>query len=1068
MSLTNLALKNKVSTYLIILLICFFGIIAYLSLEKAEDPGYTIKTAVIVTNWPGATAEEVGNLVSKKIENEVRNMDSLDYVESKNLPGQSNVYVNLKQKYWNPDKEWTELRNKITTFVTPQLPYGVEPPLINTYFGDVYGTVLSVSSTDLSYEELYKQGKKLEEALLFNVPEIGKIEFFGIQKNIIYINLNNEKIAEMGITLQEISSSIKGGNIIISGGNLNTKSYKVLINPSGTLKTLEDIRKIVVSGNKRGERIYLGEIATVEKGYINPPSLLTFNKNTKSIVLAIALSNGENILKLKSETKKVIKNFSKTLPLSTNISFVYNEGDFVENKIGSFLSSLAQAIISIVAIMLIFLGLKTGLIVASLTPVSIAATLIGLKFFGYGINQITLAGLIIALGMLVDSAVVMSENIIVLSQQGMDKKEACLESGKSLAIPLFTGSLATCVAMLPIIGNRASMGQYVGPMAIVVFIALGSSWIINQTFIPLISFDYLNPQSTKITDYNKDKLYVGYRKILIYMLKNIKKSVFLIIGSLVLSIFLFKNIPSEFMPASDTPVMSSYINLPKGSSINTTNAIVSDLNQYINKTLYVGNLKPLPTTILDFLLTGGTSKVYEKNGILDWNSYIGAGGPRYTLSYSPEAPQSEFAYVLFSVTDYSLIPKYSSAIDTYIKNKYPNVTIITRALGTGTSAEFDLSYQLISANQLTLNKATTELETYLRGLKEIDIVNNNWGNSAPEISIEIDYNKANLAGLTSQEIADAIQFSLQGFNSTFFYDFKAPPLNTVIPIKIRGTTDYKNQLSSLKSIKINNSKGYSVPLEQVATLKLQYIPTFVYKRDSITTMQVQATILEGYSATDINSTVEKWIKEKFSNDWKEKELSFKLSGTMQTSQENSQGLVNGIPIALLLMTIIVTLQFNSIKKGLIIMTSIPLALLGCSIGLIITRLNFGFMAIVGIISLAGVVLNHTIVLIDKITIEEEVIKRDLCDALIIGCQTRLRPILLTVFTTLAGLLPLYFFGGPLFSQLSAVMIFGLAFDIFLCLGFIPVIYSIVYNIRFKDYEYIDDNVPKPIENNLPN
>ena len=569
---------------MIILLICFFGIIAYLSLEKAEDPGYTIKTAVIVTNWPGATAEEVGNLVSKKIENEVRNMDSLDYVESKNLPGQSNVYVNLKQKYWNPDKEWTELRNKITTFVTPQLPYGVEPPLINTYFGDVYGTVLSVSSTDLSYEELYKQGKKLEEALLFNVPEIGKIEFFGIQKNIIYINLNNEKIAEMGITLQEISSSIKGGNIIISGGNLKTKSYKVLINPSGTLKTLEDIRKIVVSGNRRGERIYLGEIGTVEKGYINPPSLLTFNKNTKSIVLAIALSNGENILKLKSETKKVIKNFSKTLPLSTNISFVYNEGDFVENKIGSFLSSLAQAIISIVAIMLIFLGLKTGLIVASLTPVSIAATLIGLKFFGYGINQITLAGLIIALGMLVDSAVVMSENIIVLSQQGMDKKEACLESGKSLAIPLFTGSLATCVAMLPIIGNRASMGQYVGPMAIVVFIALGSSWIINQTFIPLISFDYLNPQSTKITDYNKDKLYVGYRKILIYMLKNIKKSVFLIIGSLVLSIFLFKNIPSEFMPASDTPVMSSYINLPKGSSINTTNAIVSDLNQYINKT----------------------------------------------------------------------------------------------------------------------------------------------------------------------------------------------------------------------------------------------------------------------------------------------------------------------------------------------------------------------------------------------------------------------------------------------------------------------------------------------------
>ncbi len=1059
MSMTSLAIKNRVSTYLIVFLVCIFGIAAYMSSEKAEDPGYTIKTAVITTNWPGATATEMANLVSKKIENEVRNMDSLNYVDSKNLPGQSNVFVNLKQKYWDPKDQWIELRNKITTFVTPQLPPGVQAPIINTYFGDVYGTVLSLSSKDLSYDNLYKQADKLKDELLFSVPEIGKIEIFGTQQDVIYININNDKMAEIGITLEQISSTLQQANMVVRGGTLENKGNRIVVNPSGTFNNIESIKKIVLSGGKFNQRIYLGEIASVEKGYINPASLLTFNKDTKSIVLALALTSGENILELKTKTEKVIKSFKESLPLGTDVSFVYNQGNFVNNKIGSFLSSLAQALVSIVAIMLLFLGLKTGLIVASLTPVSIAATLIGLKVFGYGINQMTLAGLIIALGMLVDNAVVMSENIMVLCQQGMKKKDACIESAKDLAIPLFTGSLTTCVAMLPIIGNRASMGQYVGPMAIVVFLALGASWVINQTFIPLISLDYLDPKATKVVNYNTDKLYFYYRKMLIWLLKNIKTSMAITIGSLVLGIGLFKFIPSEFMPVSDTPVMSSYIRLPKGASIEATNIIVADISDYIKKKYYVGNINPLPPTIMDYFLTGGTSKIYEKDGILDWNSYVGAGGPRYTLGYAPEAPQSEFAYMLFSVTNYKLIPAYSQDIDKYIQDKYPNVTIMTKPLQTGSSSELDLSYQLISQDTKVLNESVDELENYLKSLDAIGIVKNNWGNYVPQISVDIDYNKASLAGLTSQEVANAIQFSLQGFNATLFYDFQAPPINTIIPIKVKGTVDYKDQLTALKSIQISNSKGESVSLQQVANLNIEYIPTFVYKRNSISTIEVQASVIEGNSITDTNVIIEKWIENKMQTDWKDKGISFEISGTMQTSQENSAGLAAGVPIALLIMAVIVMMQFNSIKKGLIIMTTIPLALLGCSLGLLITRLSFGFMAIVGVISLAGVVLNHTIVLIDKITIEEDIIKRDPCNAIVIGCQTRLRPILLTVLTTLAGLLPLYFFGGPLFAQLAAVMIFGLALDASLCLGLIPVIYTVVFKVDFKDYEYINDNLP---------
>ncbi|MGL5055802.1 MAG: efflux RND transporter permease subunit, partial [Fusobacteriaceae bacterium] len=573
MSMTTLAMKNRVATYLFITLICFFGTFAYFSSEKAEDPGYTIKTAVITTNWPGATAKQMGELVSKQIEDEVRSLDSLDFVESKNLPGQSNVYVNLKAKYWNPDPEWTKLRNKIE-FVIPKLPQGSQKPIINTYFGDVYGTVASISSSDLSYDELYKKAEELKTLLLFKVPEIGQIQITGAQQDVIYVEINNEKMATMGISLSQISQSLKNANIIIGGGSTADSGNQIIVNPSGTFKTVEDLGKVVLAGKTKEQRIYLQEIAKIYKGYISPASLLTFNGEDKSIVLAMSLSAGENILKLGEKTSAVLESYEKTLPLGTEVKLVYNQSKFVDGKIAGFLSSLIQAIVVIVLIMFAFLGWRSGLIVASLTPTTIAVTLIGLYILGYGINQMTLAGLIIALGMLVDNAIVMAENVMVLSQQGKSKYDACVESAKLLAIPLFTGSMTTAAAFLPVITNRQSMGQYVGPMAIVVFIALTASWLINQTFIPLLCYDFLDVTNNKKVDYNKDKMYVGYRRLLILALKNRTISVGLAIMSFVVGIFLFKFIPSSFMPEGSTPVMASYIRMPKGTSIEKTTEVV--------------------------------------------------------------------------------------------------------------------------------------------------------------------------------------------------------------------------------------------------------------------------------------------------------------------------------------------------------------------------------------------------------------------------------------------------------------------------------------------------------------
>ncbi|MGL4945517.1 MAG: efflux RND transporter permease subunit, partial [Fusobacteriaceae bacterium] len=354
---------------------------------------------------------------------------------------------------------------------------------------------------------------------------------------------------------------------------------------------------------------------------------------------------------------------------------------------------------------------------------------------------------------------------------------------------------------------------------------------------------------------------------------------------------------------------------------------------------------------------------------------------------------------------------YSSEINRYLQGKYPNITVTSKSLQEGPTSEFELGYQFISPDLELIRGIAEEVKEKLKTVEGVIVVSDNWGNFVPQIDIQIDYNKAILAGLTSSEIGEALQYSLHGYNATSFYDFNAPPKNTTVPITIKGTRDYKDKLQALKDLEITNKQGQSVALQQVANLKLNYVPNFVYTRDLNYAIQVDAGIETGYTANDLHAVINSWIKERMAQEWESQGAQYKVSGMMKTSEENSKGLSAGLPIALLIMLTLVIAQFNSIKKGLIIMLTIPLSLLGCSLGLLITGLDLGFMAIVGVISLAGVVLNHSIILIDRITIEKEELKRTDQDSIVIGCQARLRPILLTVFTTLAGLLPLYFFGG---------------------------------------------------------
>ena len=1063
MKLTELAIKNKVTTYFLIVVLLIGGYLSYQKSEKAQDPGFTIKVALITTNWPGATAKQMADLVSKRIADQVQNMDSLWYVNSTNTDGQSNVYVNIKAEYKDIQPVWTELRNRINTFVVPNLPQGVQVPQINTFYGDIYGTLLAIGGDGYTYEELYETAYQLKEVLLFNVPQIGSIDISGIQNETVYIDIDNKLLSQTGLTLENIINTLNSSNVIIKGGNIVIDENRLKVTPSGNFKSIEDIKDTIITSPNGDSSIYLSEVANIYKGYQDPsPYSIDFNGN-KSLVLGISLGSGEDVLLMGKGIQETLKTYRNSLPIGLEVGEIYYLPDLVQTNVTAFIVNLIQAVTTIVLVMLVFLGLRSGLIVAALTPTSIAFTLIGLFWFDYGINQITLVGLIIALGMLVDNAVVMSENITVLLEEGYSRMDACLESSKTLAIPLFVSSLTTIMAFSPIILNKQNMGEYVGPLTIVVMLALMSSWLINQTFIPLLCYDFIKLKPGEKQNLNS-KPYLLYREILIKVLKNKKITIVLTAISFIFGIWLLGLAPSNFMPGSTDPVMSTYITLPKGTDVDHTRAVVEDLNKFIEKNYSTGPQEPLPPGLWDYITTGGTTKTYDKAGVLSWGSFIGGGAPRFSTGYSPQTQLPEYAYIMYNLTDYRLIPKLSQEINQYLINKYPDIDVVSKGLGSGVSLAKDLGYVFASRDIKLLKKVAEEVKSKLTSLDGTYAVSDDWGIEVPKIFIEVDTEKAQMAGFTNDTIGTYLQYVLQGYNASVYRNFDAPPQSTVIPIVLRGTDQYKDDLNSIQSIELVNSKGQAVPLKQIAKISLEYYDSLVATRNMAYSIEIDAAIKDSTTPLEVNKKFMPWLDEKL-KEWGP-DVKYYSSGIMQTSDENQEALFAQVPIAILGMFFLVVAQFNSMRKGLTIMLVIPLSILGVAIGLLLTNTDLGFMAMIGIIALAGVVLNHAIILVDKMTIEKDDLGRSDQDAVVFGCQSRLRPIFLTVATTLVGLMPLYFFGGPLFQPVAVVLIFGLVTDTVLALGVIPVIYALFYKIDFADYKYDESRLieNKPTEN----
>lgn len=1022
MNLTKYAINKKIITFTILFIVLFAGFSAYKNMPRAEDPGFIIRTAVVTTIWPGATPERVELLITDKIEKKIQEIPEIDFINSTSQTGLSTIYVNILESYKDMRPIWDNLRRKVEDSEL-DLPQGIQGPFVDDEFGDMFGTILTITGDGFEYTELKDIADDVRNELLL-IKEVSKVDIYGAQEERIFVEYNNSRLAEFGLSPIQLQNILRERNIVIPGGDLDTEYEKIALEPSGNFESLNDLKKTIIALPNSKELIYLEDLVDIYRGYMDPPQILMRCNGKNCLGLAISMREGGNILNLGNNIKATVNSLQNIYPIGLDFDFVQFQAEPVNKKVNQFTSNLSQAVLIVTLVVLLFLGFRTGLIVATLIPTTIAAAFMFMGFLNIGLDQISLAALIIALGMLVDNGIVMSESILVQVEKGADKISAALNSTKELSIALLISSLTTAAAFLAIFLAESSVGEYTAPLFKVVTITLLCSWIVSITLIPLLCTMFIKVRKDKDLGFNS-KFYVRYRKLLLTSLKRPKMVLIIVVFLFISAIIGFSKVPVIFFPPSDRPTFTLEVYMPTGTPIERTNMVMGKIESYLN----------------EFRIDNSDNE----EGIVNWASFIGQGAPRFHLGFFPEPTSPEYGIMIVNTTNRDVIDEIISSIELFCLSNFPDIKPIIRPLELGPPAWPPFEVRISGNDPEELFRINAEVKKKLESIKGSKLIDDDWGPKSKKFLVNVNQPRALRAGLTSQDIAISLQTSQDGLETTEFRED-----DKLIPVLMRSVAEDRYDISKLESLNIfSQSTGRTIPLKQVADIDIAWDISKIQRRDRIKTITIESGIEDGFTANELAVEMAPWLNDQ-QKTWG-KGYTWEFGGSNESSVKANKSINDKLPIVGIVIILLLVGQFNSIRKPLIILITIPLGIIGVVVGLLITKLYFGFMTLLGIISLSGIVINNAIVLIDRINIEIKVNKLEPSKAIIESAQQRLRPILLTTATTISGLIPLWLFGGPIFKPMAVAIIFGLLFATFLTLLVIPILYSLFFRISYKDY-----------------
>ena len=1026
MDITRGAIEKTRVTVFALLVVLIAGLGAYRTMSRAEDPGFTVRAAVVTTLFPGASPERIENLVTDKLEKGIQEVTELAYVTSISQTGLSIITVVIEQEYQNMRPIWDDLRRQVEK-ARSELPAGIIGPIVNDEFGDVFGIVVALTGDGFSYSELKDIADQVRDELL-RVPDVAKVDIYGTQEERVFVEYNNARLAELGLSPLQLRQILESTNIIIPGGTISTGVERIVLEPSGNFEALEDLGRTVVTLPGREGLVFLEDLADVRRGYIDPPLSKMQASGFPSLGLAISMREEGNVIRLGTDVDALLDRLEAQYPLGLSFETVASQPEVVNRKIQEFVVSLSQAILIVLLVLLAFLGIRTGLIVASLVPMAIIMSLMVMAFFDMSLNQMSLASLIIALGMLVDNAIVMAESIMVQVSEGKKRVDAAVGSARELRAPLLVSSLTTAAAFLPIYLSKSDTGEYTAPLFEVVTITLLGSWLLALTMTPLLCVLFL-----KVGPAPQHGAYDSgyYRFYLGVLLMGLRRPFLALLGVLVIfgvAMQGFQYVPAIFFPPSDKASFTVDLALPTGSSIGRTEEVVRELDRFVREELAVS--------------------VDRTDGITNWATFIGEAAPRFYLAYVPASGRPEYAVAIFNATSRKmiteeLIPK----METFCFERFPDLEATMRTLQLGPPIESPIQVRISGREPDEIFDISDRVKAQLRSTVGTKNIHDDWGLRSKKLVVKIDQPRARRSGVTNQDIATSLQTILSGFETTQFRE-----QNEITPVVLRSVAADRQDVGKLESLNVYaQNTGTSVPLLQVADVEIAWEAAKILRRNRMKTVTVSADLVPGVTASEVNGVLIPWLEDE-QEGWG-LGYSYELGGELESSIQANEAIMAQLPTGGLIILLLLVWQFNSIRRTFIILLTIPLGLIGVVIGLLVVQSYFGFMTLLGIIALAGIVINNAIVLLDRINIEISDNGLEPARAVVEAAQRRFRPILLTTATTIAGLLPLWFGGGPLWEPMATAMIFGLLFATVLTLGVVPVLYAVLFRVRFKDFVY---------------
>jgi multidrug efflux pump len=1009
-NLSEWALRNRSLVLYAMVVLAIIGWSSYQRLGQSEDPPFTFKIMVVRTYWPGATAEEVARQVTDRVEKEVMETGRYEFVRSYSRPGESLVMLISKDSLLSRDlpQLWYDVRKKVGD-IRHTLPEGVVGPFYNDEFGDTFGNIYALSGEGFDYATLKDYAERIELEL-HRVPDVGKIELVGLQDEKIWIELSNTKLATLGVPLALVQQAIDEQNAIAPASFFETPTDRVQLRVSGRFDSVEEIRDFPIRVGDRSFR--LGDVADISRGFVDPAAPRMRFMGENAIGIAVAMRAGGDIIRLGDVLDSEFARLQENLPVGMTLKKVSDQPKAVRSSVAEFVRVLAEAVIIVLLVSFFSLGFRTGLVVALSIPLVLAMTFAAMHYFGIGLHKISLGALVLGLGLLVDDAIIAVEMMAVKMEQGYSRMKAAAFAYQSTAFPMLTGTLVTAAGFLPIATAASSTGEYTRSIFQVVTISLILSWIAAVVFIPYLGYKLLpDPKphgDGPAHDPYDTKFYRGVRRWVTWCVRQRKTVIAVTAAAFVVSILMFRFVPQQFFPSSTRLELMVDLELAEGASLHATEAVARRLE----------------------------AELKAREDIESYVAYVGTGTPRFYLPLDQKLPQANFAQFVVLTPDIESREAVRAWMIGLFDEQFNDVQARVSRLENGPPVGFPLQFRISGEHIEDVRRIARQVADKVRANEAVSNVNLDWDEPSKVVRLQIDQARARVLGISSAQVAAFLRGSLSGTSVSTYRDG-----NELIEILLRGPAQEREQLSLLGSLSVPAGNGRSVPLSQIATLEYGFEDGIIWHRNRLPTITVRADIYGEKTPPSVTAEILPTLEE----------IRLALppgylletGGTVEDSNRGSKSVAAGVPLFLLAVTTLLMLQLRSFPRTVIVLLTAPLGLIGVVLFLLVFRVPFGFVAMLGTIALSGMIMRNSVILVDQI--EQDIAAgHPPAQAVVDATVRRFRPIVLTALAAVLAMIPLS--RSVFFGPMAVAIMGGLVVATALTLLFLPALYAAWFRV----------------------